>query len=160
VIEDIRADQNTEFGMFLFGKNNVVRNCLIAETGGTTIYPNSYAYGIYVLGQGARVLNNEVNEVTAVGSGSAYGVFMYVPAGAADSVVEGNRISTLSVPGAGASLGIVLNIGSAYHVSDNRLSGMMSGIVFTGGGTGKYMNNLTSGVTTPFTGGTAVGTND
>jgi hypothetical protein len=159
VIEDIRADQNTQFGVYLVGKNNVVRNCLIAETGGTTTAGNASTFGIYVQGQGVRVLNNDVMQVTAVGSSNAYGVFMTVPSGAANSVVQGNRISTISAPGGGFAMGIDLSSGSAYLVSDNRLSDMTDGIYFDSG-SGKYMNNLTSGVTTPFTGGTAVGTND
>jgi hypothetical protein len=160
VIEDIRADQNTQWGVYLMGKNNIVRNCLIAETGGTTTSANTSTFGIYVLGQGARVLNNDVMQVTAVGTGSAYGVFITVASGAANSVVQGNRISTISAPGGGFAMGIDLSSGTAYLVSENRLSGMTNGIYFDGSSSGKYLGNLTAGVTTPFTGGTAVGTNN
>jgi len=42
-------------------------------------------------------------------------------------------------------------------VANNRITTADGGIVFDLASTGKYMDNLTSGVTTPFSGGTAVG---
>ena len=43
---------------------------------------------------------------------------------------------------------------------NNRITEADRGIDYFGGSTGKYRDNLTFGVATPFTGGTPIGTND
>ncbi len=56
--------------------------------------------------------------------------------------------------------GIAFDGGVNNFVVDNRVSAVEIGILFDGGGTGKYRGNLTSGTTTPYSGGTDVGDNN
>ena len=128
VVEDIRADQNTLVGIQVRGAGNIVRNNQVVATGGTTAFgANSDALGIVVVGDGPRVLNNDVITTVKQGTGTAWGIRLDVGAG---GLAVNNRIT-------------VADIGIQYN-----------------GSTGKYRDTLTFDVPTPFTGGTAVGTND
>lgn len=62
--------------------------------------------------------------------------------------------------GTGTAWGINLTGVAGGLVVNNRITVADRGIEYVGGATGKYRDNLTFAVTTPFTGGTAVGTND
>jgi len=68
--------------------------------------------------------------------------------------VEKNRAAASGV----TSAGIFLESGASVLVMNNRMTGLTSGIVFSTS-TGKYRDNLTSGVGTPYTGGTNAGGN-
>ena len=128
VVEDIRADQNTETGIVVNGAGTIVRNNQVVATGGTTTQGgNANVVGILVVGTGPRVLNNAVITTVAQGTGTARGIFLLVVSG-----------------------GLVVN---------NRITGADSGIEYFAS-TGKYRDNLTSDVTTPFTGGTDAGNNN
>jgi hypothetical protein len=153
VIEDIRADQNTVGGIEIWGKGNTIRNNIVMATGGST---NAGAplvvSGISVQGPGARVINNDVMEVTADGSHWAFGIFL----GSSNSVVVGNRVTNVTAATVN-SFGIGFAVGSSdVLVSGNLVSSTQNGIAI-GAGTGKYMNNLTMGVISPYVGGTAAG---
>ena len=77
-------------------------------------------------------------------------------------MVEGNRIDDVS-SGTGSTYGLVINSSNDVLIAGNRITSAAYGIFYDaadGGSTGKYMGNLTSNITTPFTGGTAVGTNN
>ena len=179
LIEDIRADKNTYTGIDVRGRGNIVRRNQMVDTGGTTA--GNYAYGIQLYGPGVRALNNDISGTAATGTGNAYGMYLYVADGA---VVEGNRIDDVS-SGSGYIYGLHISGANDVVVEDNRINGLSStsntfgvlmvnssdllvagnriisavfGIYYTAT-TGKYMDNLTSNVTTPFTGGTPVGTN-
>jgi parallel beta-helix repeat protein len=155
VIEDIRADQNTYSGIWIAGNGNIIRNNLIIATGGASgAGADVYALALFIGGPGAQVLNNTVTGVIAQGSGIAYGIYLYTNA---NSVAAGNRVGNITSP-SGPSYGISLYMSSDSIISDNRLTGMQYGIYFQGSGTGKYFSNVTQGVTTPYTGGTAAGT--
>src|SRR2546430_837169 len=123
VVEDIRADQNTQVGMQVVGDGSLIRNNQVVATGGTTISAAADGFGIIAGGIGLRVLNNDVIDVKSVGGGTAWGVFF-------------NGVSGLA--------------------ANNRITNADVGI----NNAAKYSDNLTTGVTTPFSGGTAVGVND
>jgi len=128
VVEDIRADQNRQGGIDVEGDGIIVRNNQVVATGGSTAFgANVNAIGIFVSGTGPRVLNNDVINTVAQGTGTAWGILL--------SSVTG---------------GLVVN---------NRITGADTGIQFNFS-TGKYRDTLTFDVTTPFIGGTAVGTNN
>ena len=72
-----------------------------------------------------------------------------------------------------AALIVVLKRGDGYRIepgeedylqgllaAGNRITSADNGISYSGFSSGKYMDNLTSSVSTPFSGGTAVGTNN
>ncbi len=157
VIEDMRFDQNTSVGIVAQGYGNLIRNNQIVATGGST--SNASAYAISNVGQGARILNNDIIGVTSSSPAEAQGIIM---SGGnifnSHSVVEGNRVSSIRSPSGIASYGIRSIYGTNVILKDNVIIDAQYGIQFVNGSTGKYMNNLTEGVVTPYTGGTAVGT--
>jgi hypothetical protein len=154
LIEDIRADMNTFTGIEAAGRGNIIRNNQVVNTGGST--STNYAYGILGVGPGTRVINNDIIETKEQSTGSASGIYLQNAPG---SVVENNRIGNSST-GPGTSNGIYITGSSTdVLVSNNRVTTMNNGVYYDSA-TGKYRDNLTSGVTTPFTGGTdALGNN-
>jgi hypothetical protein len=152
LIEDIRANMNTSTGIHVDGQGNIIRNNQVVSTSGST-----GAIGIMTVGPGARVLNNDVIETKEQTiNTSAWGVLVHSGPG---SVVENNRIGNSSL-GPGASCGIYIYFPGNVLVSDNRVTNMKNGVSYISSATGKYHDNLTSGVTTPFSGGTDAGGND
>jgi len=157
IIEDIRADMNTHMGIEVLGRGNIIRNNQVVDTGGSTV-SNSVAgtLGIRALGPGNRVLNNDVYETKEQASDSAYGIYVDSTSGA---VVENNRIGNSSL-GTGTSYGIFIgDTSSNVLVSNNRVTAMTNGVFFDATG-GKYRDNLASGCTTPYSGGTNAGNNN
>lgn len=128
VVEDIRADQNTLGGIVLGGSGNIVRNNQIVATGGTTNFgANVEAYGIHISGSGPRVLNNDVINTVAQGTGTAWGMQFPVATGA---LVVNNRIT-------GADIGIDLTGGTGKY-RDNLTFDVTTAFV---GGTDAGNNN-------------------
>jgi copper-binding protein NosD len=129
VVEGIRADQNTLLGIYVDGRGNIVRNNQVVATGSTVTLALASAYGILIQGPEARVLDNDVIATTKHGTGVAYGVLF--SSSAKDGVAMRNRITQ-------GDFGIL------FHAS---------------AGMGKYRDNLTSGVTSPYQGGSDAGNN-
>ncbi len=128
VVEDIRADQNTNVGILALGSGIIVRNNQVVATGGTTCCGgNVDGTGIFATGDGTRVLNNDVINTVKLGTGTARGIHFN---GVTGGLAVNNRIT-------------VADTGIAFTVS-----------------TGKYRDNLTFDVPTPFTGGTDAGNNN
>lgn len=153
VIEEVRADKNTYIGIFIKGEGCVIRNNIVSGTGGTTDTGADGAIGgIGTQGAGARVLGNDVTDVASVGTYVGFGIAVM---DGANCIVAGNRVSNITAA-TGVAVGIGLDNISGAVVSDNRLSGMKSGIYFNDA-TGTYMNNLVLDTITPYTGGTAAG---
>ena len=158
VVEDIRAVNNINSGIKIYGTDNIVRRNNVLNTG----YPDSnaassIATGIYVAGAGIRVIDNDISQTASRGSHYAYAIHMENSNGA---VVEGNRINDVtSDEGVGWSYGLAINTSTSVLVVGNRISNVSIGVGY-GGGTGKYMNNLTYNVDSGFLGGTPVGLND
>ncbi len=151
IVEDIRADRNTQIGIYVLGRGNIIRNNLVVSTGGNS--SNYNPQGVYVGGPDNRVINNDVSETKEQGSGWSYGVYGYNTYGL---VIENNRVSNAAI-GTGTSCGIFIDTSANTMVKDNTISGMNYGIDFYSG-SGLYMNNLASGCLSPFLGGTAAGT--
>jgi len=149
LVEDIRADQNTFAGIVVEGRGNVVRNNQVVDTTGTTVFgPNSDTVGLQVNGPGSRVINNDATETVAVGSGNAIGIQVSSADGA---VVENNRIGNSTL--VATSTAISIFSGDDVLAVGNRMATTGSGLVFGGAATGKYRDNITSGVTFPYLGG-------
>jgi subtilisin family serine protease len=148
VIRSVRLDENTWSGMEVQGRGNMIRDNQVASTGGSTVFGN--AFGIQTFGAGARILNNDVTDTNA-STGSAFAIRTTSDVGA---VIERNRIAN-SVPS--DSTGVWAH-GLQALVVGNRISGTASGIVMQDN-SAKYRDNLTAGVTTPYTGGTDAGNN-
>jgi hypothetical protein len=130
VVEDIRADQNTSVGIDVSGSGNIVRNNQVVATGGTTIF-----------------------------GPNANGVGIAV-AGTGPRVLNNDVIHTVK-QGTGTAWGIYLNGVAGGLAVNNRITGADRGIDYaTGASIGKYRDNLTFDVTTPFSGGTDAGNNN
>ncbi len=151
IIEDIRADLNTDTGIYVQGRGNIIRNNIVVSTGRTDLI-NSWAYGIRVVGPGNRIINNDVYETKEHGTSLAFGIY---GAGSHGLVIDNNRVGNAAL-GTGTSYGIYLTLADDVLVTNNKITKMENGIYFTTS-TGAYMNNLIYGATTAFTGGTAAG---
>jgi len=115
--------------------------------------------GIDVRGSGNIVRNNQV---VATGGSTVFGA----NANATGILVEGsgprvlnNDVITTVKQGTGIARGILLATVTGGLVVNNRITVADRGIDF-GGSDGKYRDNLTFDVTTPYTGGTNVGNNN
>src|SRR5437879_203385 len=87
VIEDLRVDRNTSFGIEVEGRGNLIRNNHVVATGGSTIVGAS---GIVVLGPENQVLNNDVIHTFVTAIGSSRGIEFQE---ATDSLAVNNRIT-------------------------------------------------------------------
>ena len=118
------------------------------------------AYGVAVSnGTGNEVVNNKITNIscTFASSGGAVSLAFGVDDTSTGLLVANNTISNVTIPTSGTSAGSTsYGIGGGTFSVDNKIYNVQVGIS-TGG---KYENNLTSSVTTPFSGGTAVGTNN
>lgn len=156
LIEDTRCEMNTHVGIMIQGNSIIVRRNQVVATGGTTV--RDWASGIRFTGPGGKAIDNDISRTAATGSGSPVGMDFFESHGA---VAEGNRIDYFSTD-TGESFGLnVRGPSSDVLVIGNRITGADYGIFYAAdGSTGKYRDNLTSGVTTPYTGGTDAGGND
>ena len=154
LVEGIRADKNTQDAMQIAGEASIVRHNRISDTGGSTAA--NHARGIFLWGAGVRAINNDIDNTFATGSDSAYAILLGETHGA---VIERNRINSVSADSGTNILGIHIVNSLDVLVVDNRITDSYFGIFF-GGSTGKYMDNLTSSVTVPFSSGISVGINN
>ncbi len=124
IIEDIRADRNTQEGIEVQGRGILVRNNQVVATGGSTKGPNQGAIGIVVAGPENLVFNNDVIHTFGTGTGTSRGIETF---GSGDLLV------------------------TDLLVFNNRITQAQFGIrVNNAASTGKLRDNLTSGVGTPF----------
>lgn len=95
--------------------------------------------------------------ITASAGAQVIYIFM---SDAAGSIVEGNRVTDRrgGEPGQGITVGGTSPTGDDVLVVNNRLSGMRNGVHFYSRLNGR--ENLTSGVPTPYLGGTDAGDNN
>ena len=116
--------------------------------------------GIEVDGAGNIVRNNQVvatGGTTTLPNASATGILM---SGSGPRALNNDVINTFK-QGSGIATGINFNGATGSFAVNNRITTADRGIDYSNAATGKYRDNLTFGVTAPYTGtGTAVGTND
>ena len=154
VVRDILADQNLFVGIQALGHGMTIRSNQVVDTG--TLKITGHTNGISVWGRGNHVLDNQVSTTTTTSTGNAFGITL----GDADnSMVKDNRVSEVVATGTGASYGIYMTSSNDVLVRNNMISAADNGVYYSSS-SGKYMGTLTSNVTTPFTGGTAVGFNN
>ena len=155
VIENVRVDLNTSVGIRVSNRHSIIRNNMIVNTGpGPVSRPDSESTGIFLAGSGVRALNNDVTDTNAQGTGGAFAIAV----NADNAVVENNRLSNTPSPPNPRTGGIIV-AGPDVLVVNNRIINMASGIEFTVP-SGKFRDNLTSGVAVPYKGGTDAGNNN
>ena len=115
--------------------------------------------GIEVRGSGTIVRNNQVvatGGCTVCGANaSAFGISVV---GVGPRVLNNDVINTFR-QGTGTARGIFLG-GTAGLAVNNRITDADTGILYFVGSTGKYRDNITVDVTTPYTDGTDIGNNN
>jgi subtilisin family serine protease len=145
VVEGVSADGNAHEGIVVEGSGSLVRRNRVLGTGGGEVTADNH--GIRVTGLRPQVVDNDVAEIYGSGDGHGHGIHVE----STGAVVERNRVGNTALVDGPAS-GIVL-LGTETLVVGNRLSTLDRGIVFVPQGTGKYRDNLATGVTIPYAGG-------
>lgn len=144
VIEDIRAEQETVFGIKLLGTGNIVRRNQVVDIGASSI--SDEATGISVTGAGARVLDNDVIGVTSEIAGNATAVLI---ASGNGSIVNGNRIDSVTVDSVttGNAVGVSIDSASTNILArDNDITNVTDdAMLYDPSASGKAMDNLESG---------------
>ena len=153
VVKGILADQNTSVGIQVVGVGNTVSNDTVVDTGGSTV--TNTAIGIRVVGSGAKLAANTISTTSAKSTATAYGIYLNT---ANYSLVQNNTV-TDTASESGSSFAIYVDNSTGVFLRNNNLANAGAGLVF-GASSGKYFNNLTFDVTTPFVGGTAIGSNN
>lgn len=157
VVEGIRADRMTGEGISVSGRGMRIRGNQVLHTGGSTAPPTTRAFGIVVNAPEGVVADNLVVGVTATPGSFAYGIHATRSDGL---VIEGNQVlnETLSP---GTTFGIIIPFSQDVLVVNNRITRTTEAVTYSSGATGKYRDNLTSGVAIPFSGtGTDAGNNN
>jgi ELWxxDGT repeat protein len=148
LLEGLTVSDSLQTGLWVEADNASIRRNRIGATGGSSV---AEAEGIRIQGAHARLLANDIWSTSSEAGGRASGIQAQ---GAFGAVITGNRIvDTL----AGAS--IELDGSLSVQATENRLQRSLFGLRFGSGSTGVFRGNLTSGVTTPFQGGTDAGNN-
>jgi hypothetical protein len=158
LIEQLRMDTNTYGAMWINGAGSIVQNNQVVNTGGTTHF-GSYAEadGIVLRGAGVSALNNTISNLTPTGNAPSIGLSL---ASAKGATAEGNRISNETRP-TGTSYGIYVGgspCSTEVFAVNNRISNFAAGVWWSCG-SGKYRDNLTYDVDSPYGNGTDAGNN-
>ena len=154
LVEGIGADDNNYEGIAVEGSGTVVRNNRVLALPGSSLSGLGEGRGIRVMGVAAQVLDNQVFEVHGEpGTSRAYGIYV----NSSYATVQGNRVANArELTELTIAIGIVA---PNVLVLDNRMSLFDQGLSFESGGSGKYRDNVTVSVATPYTGGTNLGNN-
>ena len=158
VVKNVLADQNTFTGIDVRGFGNTVSGNTVVDTGGSTVIND--AIGIWVLGSGAKVVNNTVSTTTATGTGIAIGISLF----SADySLVQNNTVTDTLDNSTNSYAIYIADDSTGVFVRDNNMANADLGLFFLflpPSSSGKYKDNLTFNVTTPFSGGINAGGNN
>jgi hypothetical protein len=155
LVADVLADSNRFAGIWAEGTGAEVRDSRVLNTTGTGVLTDgsSDTWGIKLVGFAVRAVNNDVTGTVGMGAGWGRAIAVDQAEGA---VVEDNRVASLV---AGNTVGVDVLGGGDVLVVANELTGLGSGVLYEGASGGKYRDNLTSGVGTPYSGGTDAGNN-
>ena len=145
LIEDITTSRNIHTGIWVQGEGIHLRRNKVYNTGPSGAVTENY--GVYLQGPSGRILNNDIIRVHGAAPGDFDGIHLFEAGGA---VVEGNRLDNLWCQADGCT-GNSLQIVDSNNVLvvGNRISNNDNGITYTNS-TGKYRDNLTSGVISRF----------
>ncbi len=90
VVENVRLIGNTFRGIRIEGRGNVVRNNVVEDTGGTSVYSSPVVMGIESLGPGALIADNYVYAIR----GNGYGIAVTGYGGG--TIIADNKLSNSS----------------------------------------------------------------
>lgn len=138
---------------FRFGVNVVVSRANVIERLRVT---ENYFAGISASGLGNLIRNNHVAAIGGSALLNAIGISVTGPG----ATVMDNDLIEITGSGIGSGNGIEFSaIGTDGIAMNNRITNADTGVVFSGGADGKYRDNLTVNVVTPYVGGTDAGNN-
>lgn len=156
LIEDLKISNSLLTGILVSATGTIVRNNIVNETGGSTVYPAFTLHGIYFDGAGNLADNNIVQgtDATIASNAGARGIAVV---GSSGTVLRGNSVTRTIGPGA---VGIHSFSGGAMLIRDNEVSDATAyGVVFDTT-SDKYMSTITHNVGTAYLRGKAVGANN
>jgi nitrous oxidase accessory protein NosD len=151
LVEAILADSSVYAGIHVQGRGIIVRRNRVIDTG-----EDLDADGIIVVGSGIRVIDNDISYTSSLPSFNATGITISV---SSNCIAENNRIENINAI-IGSAYGIFVSGSTSIQVVGNRVSDVEKAIYFSSTSTGEYRGNITTNVTTAYTGGTDVGNND
>jgi nitrous oxidase accessory protein NosD len=158
-VERIRAEGNTQVGVFLNGRGSV-RDSEVVRTGGSTASPmfGPGAFGIVLGGQGSTVINNSIVDTgTDSDPGPTYGIYVWA---AHRSIIEGNRVAQATPSLQTNRKGIYVYGAESTSVVGNRLTSLTVGLQYaSNGSSGPYRDNICATCATSYMGGTNAGNN-
>lgn len=139
-IENIELENNTFRGIHLAGAGARIADNHVKATGGTLVYPESYAMGIEVVGASCSIVDNEVIDTMPVGVGEGVGV------AALDGdhcLISDNMIMNGAAPPHGRQFGVwiggngdtqdvIVRGNTIIHTTYAFGSGIGSGLLLTG----------------------------
>jgi hypothetical protein len=132
LVENVRFIENRTAGIEVIGYDSVIRGNYVTHTGGSADPGLSgYAWGIIAAGDGLRIVDNDVTHT---------------------------HVNTAH--SGGQTTAIFLSGGGNAAVVNNRITEANFGIYSGGLNWGKYRDNITVNVVTPYTGGTDIGNNN
>ncbi len=118
---------------------------------------NTYS-AVVLAGAGSIVRDNQVLETGGTTRSGFFAPKAITVTGDGVRVLNNDIITVYS--GAAGSVGILVNHGTNVFIVGNRVNGAVGGVSFASPSTGKYRDNLTVNVATPYTGGTDAGSNN
>lgn len=137
-IEDMLIQYCTFRGIVATGKYNIIRNCIIENITGCTVYPDAYCMGIECTGQ-ALIENNKIYEIYGVGS-IGEGVPISCTDQGVNTVIRNNLIMNRQLAN-GHTYGIWVGGASVAYCLDNMLFNCDHGITYSSPTQGGYRNN-------------------
>lgn len=152
IVEDLIVEESGRTGIDISGQLVTVRSCQVRNTGFVTSGVTINIWGILVSASTAIVEQNQVNNLSSPGGQTVRGI---QTSGSRGSTIRSNEVRSAST----LSAGIILFNGAANFATDNVIADSTIGLQFANGAPGKYRDNLTQNCATPFSGGTAVGSN-
>jgi hypothetical protein len=157
LVELVRVETSNSGGIMVIGNGSVIRYNQVLNCNGRLGLVN--IAGIFAAGTGVLVLDNLIENFTVAGPADSFGIRIFTNGNGV--VVEGNTISNPSLPATKnkGSFGVLVDGGTDVLVVNNRITVMNFGVYYNTG-TGKFRDNLTSSVGTPFSGGTDAGNNN
>jgi hypothetical protein len=154
LLNNVTCDECKGAAFVLTGDSIDIRSCAVRNTGGSPANVDALIGGMVLVGNYANVSGNQITNTVAIeGTQTAVGMIMQFDKACA---VDGNFVANGTVTS--GSTGISANASAGFLATNNRIASFTTGLLFLENG--KYRDNLTINCSTPFSGGTAVGTNN
>lgn len=156
VIENIQAQNNTFRAIRVKGSDVKIRNNVVTNTGGTTVYSDSpFVFAVESFGPGTVIENNVIADTHTSGALGEAGAISLTDGGT-NAVVKNNELSNSS-PADGSylrSMGIWVG-GNTVNptqaaVLENKISNMDWGVAFSSPTSGIYFGNKTHNCEIPY----------